>query len=416
MNLENSAANADHGGSHEPLLGLARLMKMAYANIDIAPLGIKMVERAMTDPSDANALMDLSTIMHLDFAPDLAATLQLQALHHQRLYRLPPAVGRERIRLLAIMAPGNLMANAPLEFLLEGSDVGLEMFYITPDQPVPSSLPEHDVLFIAINERDEVLSLLGRLNIMIKDWPRPVLNAPDRIALLARETAATLLASVPGVVMPISARVDRRLLARVAGGESTISAIIAGGEFPVIVRPVDSHAGQGLVKSEDPSAIAAYLQTRSEDQFYVARFVDYSGEDGMFRKYRIVLIGGRPYACHMAISRHWMVHYLNAGMARSAEKRTEEARFIANFDEDFAFRHRDALRVISERIALDYMVIDCAETRDGALLVFEIDSGAVVHAMDPVDIFPYKQPQMIKVFAAFRELLVKAVERGRART
>jgi glutathione synthase/RimK-type ligase-like ATP-grasp enzyme len=414
MNPKKSAANAEHGDNHEPLLGLARLMKMAYANIDIAPLGIKMVERAMADPSDANALMDLSTIMHLDFAPDLAATLQEQALHQQRLYRLPSAAGGGRIRLLAIMAPGNLMANAPLEFLLEGSDIGLEMFYMSPDQPVPSSLPEHDVLFIAINERDEVLPLLERLNIMVKNWPRPVLNAPDRIALLARETASTLLASVPGVVMPVSARVDRRLLARVARGESAISALIAGGEFPVIIRPVDSHAGQGLVKSDDPSAITSYLQTRGEDEFYATRFVDYSGEDGMFRKYRVVLIGGRPYACHMAVSRHWMVHYLNAGMDRSAEKRAEEARFMANFDEDFASRHRDAFRAIGERIALDYMVIDCAETKDGALLVFEIDSGAVVHAMDPADIFPYKPPQMSKVFAAFRDLLVKAAEQGRA--
>jgi hypothetical protein len=29
-----------------------------------------------------------------------------------------------------------------------------------------------------------------------------------------------------------------------------------------------------------------------------------------------------------------------------------------------------------------------------------------VHAMDPVDLFPYKQPQMRKVFGAFRQMLM----------
>jgi hypothetical protein len=49
------------------------------------------------------------------------------------------------------------------------------------------------------------------------------------------------------------------------------------------------------------------------------------------------------------------------------------------------------------------------------LLIFEVDSGAVVHSMDPIAVFPYKQPQMRKIFAAFRELLVKATTRGLSR-
>jgi len=55
--------------------------------------------------------------------------------------------------------------------------------------------------------------------------------------------------------------------------------------------------------------------------------------------------------------------------------------------------------------------MDCAETQDGRLLIFEIDSGAVVHSMDPVDIFPYKVPQMERVFAAFRQMLERRIDR-----
>jgi hypothetical protein len=146
-----------------------------------------------------------------------------------------------------------------------------------------------------------------------------------------------------------------------------------------------------------------------EREFHISPFVDYRGADGLFRKYRVVLIDGRPFAGHMGISAHWMIHYLNAGMSASAEKRAEEERFMRSFDADFALRHAGAFAAITERIGLDYVVIDCGETRDGKLLIFELDSGAVVHAMDCVDLFPYKQAQMRKVFKAFRGMLSKAI-------
>jgi hypothetical protein len=151
-----------------------------------------------------------------------------------------------------------------------------------------------------------------------------------------------------------------------------------------------------------------------QDEFYVARFVDYRSADGQFRKYRIILIEGQPYISHMAISSHWMIHYLNAGMADSAEKRAEEAAFMAGFDAGFAQRHAQAFRAIAERTGLDYVGLDCGETPDGELLIFEVDSDMIVHAMDPVDMFPYKQPQMRKLFDAFRQMLGNVAMRAPA--
>ena len=52
-----------------------------------------------------------------------------------------------------------------------------------------------------------------------------------------------------------------------------------------------------------------------EQEFFVSRFVDYANEDGLFRKYRVVFVAGRPYACHMAIADRWDIWYLNAGMS-----------------------------------------------------------------------------------------------------
>ena len=109
----------------------------------------------------------------------------------------------------------------------------------------------------------------------------------------------------------------------------------------------------------------------------------------------------------MAISRRWDSWYLNAGMAASEAKRLEEAAFMQTFDIGFGRRHRSVLAAIAERIGLDYFIIDCAETKNGSLLVFEADNTAVVHNMDPPDVFPYKPPQMQKIFAAFATMIAK---------
>lgn len=398
----------------EPLIGLAALMRMAYSGVDLAPLGMQLVERASQDPGkvNANVLMDLSIVLQLRGEHELAMTIQRQALEQQQIYSPPTATGLAGIRLLAIMGPGDLMANTPLEFLLENSDVALDILYVAPDLPLPLSLPEHDLVFVAIGESEQNIPLLRQIEDALESWPRPVLNLPGRIALLARESTCCMLQSVPGIVMPDTVRIDRQLLQQVGSAERSLADVLADGEFPVIVRPVDSHAGKGLAKLDNAAAISGYLQTMPQHAFYISRFVDYRGADGLFRKYRIVLIAGRPFVCHMAISGHWMIHYLNAGMAESATKRAEEARFMDSFDEDFSRRHAAALQTIYARMGLDYLGIDCGETPDGRLLIFEVDSNMIVHAIDPVDTFPYKQPQMRKVFDAFREMLNYAMQRG----
>lgn len=409
MNSASAPDPAMRSRNREPLIGLPTLMRMAFCGIDLTPLGKRLLARAEADPGDANALMDMAVVLQLKESRDIGLALQAQALQVQQCFHLPAKAGAAAIRLLAIMAPGDLMANTPLEFLLQDSDVALDMLYVVPGMPYPPPLPEHDLVVIAVGESDSNRALLQQLASLAQSWECPVLNLPDKIVQTGREEAHALLGSAPGVHIPVSVRIDRRGLERIESGELALAGVLREGKFPIIIRPVDSHAGHGLMKIEAPQALNQYLQTQSEPEFLVSQFIDYRGADGLFRKYRVALIDGRPYACHMGVSTQWMIHYLNAGMSESAEKREEEAQFMASFDEDFARRHSRALRAIAERLELDYVVIDCAETRDAKLLIFELDTGAVVHDMDPVDVFPYKRPQMQKVFAAFRDLLSRAM-------
>lgn len=92
-------------------------------------------------------------------------------------------------------------------------------------------------------------------------------------------------------------------------------------DFPVIVRPIGSQAGRDLDKIDTPEEITAYLAKVEGTEFFLSRFIDYSGKDGLFREFRVALIDGEAFACHMAVSSNWMVHYVNAGMYQDAQKR-----------------------------------------------------------------------------------------------
>ena len=115
----------------------------------------------------------------------------------------------------------------------------------------------------------------------------------------------------------------------------------------------------------------------------------------------------------MAIADRWDIWYLNAGMSASQSKRLEEQTFMQTFDIAFARRHATALNGISKRIGLDYFTVDCAETKNGSLLIFEADNTAIVHDMDRPDIFPYKAPQMQRVFDAFAAMLDRRARQSR---
>jgi len=175
-------------------------------------------------------------------------------------------------------------------------------------------------------------------------------------------------------------------------------------DWPIIARPIGSHAGKGLEKLDDAAALGAYLAGHTAQAFFVAAFFDYAGADGLYRKLRVVFFAGRAYVAHMAVSERWMVHYLNADMGRP-QNRAEEAAMMAGFDAGFAARHAEAFAALTDAFGLDYVGIDCAETTDGRLVVFEADVAMIVHAMDSAELYPYKKPQMRKLFEAFEGLL-----------
>lgn len=375
-------------------LGVAHLTRQAFQGVDLFPLWTELMDRVTDDAVGSGLGMDLSVIAQIrgDKPTGLAIQRDSLKLHQVFATDLRPAPGG--LRVLALATASDMGANTPVDFLLAGQDIALATLYLGQDVPLPSQLPTHDVAIVVAPSSEDGEYALTRIEQLAENWPVPVLNHPAKIRELERDRLYRNLAGIPGLSIPPTLRMSRDEL---KNGRAL--------DYPIIIRPFGSHAGRGLEKLEDGDALKAYLAARDENGFFVSPFVDYSGKDGMFRKYRIALIDGRPFPVHMAVADQWKIWYLNADMALNVSHRTEEAKFLRFFDENFGRRQAKPLAEMARRIGLDYFLIDCAETKSGELLIFEADHCAIVHDMDPVNVYPYKPGAMKALFDAFGAML-----------
>ena len=401
----------------EPLcadrIGFAKLTTMAFGGTDLRPLRDELISKIADGTAGAGDGLDLSLITQLLGDRQRGMAVQAEVLAFHQLFRSPCSAAKPKLRVLALAAAIDMGGNTPIEFLLEESGIELLTLYVIAGKELPAPLPDHDVAIVIASDSEECRDALDIMDRAVARWPRPMLNPPRLVCNLDRDKLHQLLRGIEGLDIPATECVTRAQLSEIAQSNILFADIAAELEFPIIVRPRGSHAGVGLAKVDDRAAIARYLAERPEQEFFVSRFVDYADDDGFFRKYRIVVVDGRPYACHMAIADRWDIWYLNAGMAFSESKRREEEDFMRSFDSAFAVRHRGALAAMIDRVGLDYFTIDCAENKRGELLIFEADNTAVVHNMDSPEMFPYKPPQMRAIFEAFAAMLYRRARQDR---
>lgn len=371
--------------------GQAAILRRVYEQADISPLAELLIRRAQAGRADPGAALDLATLLLAQGGPlaEEGRVMQRAAARVTPSYQVIHGDGSGP-RILAIMTPGDFMTNTPVDFLVAGSNAVLIQHFV--DETCERlDFPPHDVAFLAVGEGPENAAVLANLERLLPQHPGPVLNAaPDVIARLSRDRVSRMLEGLPGVLCPPTRQVSR---AELAAARSI--------DAPILLRPIGSHAGAGLAKVESAEDLTAYLSLHPGERFFLTPFIDYRGPDGIFEKARVVLIGGKPFASHLASSRHWMVHYLNAGMEANPARRAREAAWMEDFETGFARRHADALDAVTKAVGLDYFGLDCAELPDGRLLVFELDVAMIVHDMDDETVFPYKKPAMRKLFDAF---------------
>jgi Flp pilus assembly protein TadD len=347
------------------------------------------------------ALAHLFDALHDDAS---AARHRFEALSRKQLYAGATA-GTSR-GVLVTAAPGDAMANTPLDFCVNHNVVALHVWYLTGG--ATPDLPPYDLVFNAIEEADASAAAIERCSSFAASQHKPVVNHPSHLPKVRRSMLRSTLQGVAGCIVPRTVRRSRDSLAAAADAPGDV----VGADFPLLARPVDSHGGIAFERLADSDQLAEYLSRVASDDFYVSPFVEYRSADGYYRKYRVVVVDGEPFPYHLAISDAWKVHYYSSLMEQHAWMRAEEERFLADPSSVFA-AWDTVFREIARAVGLDYFGVDCALLADGSVLIFECGGGMLVHCVDSPDLFGYKYRYVPRIFAALDGLFARLAATSR---
>lgn len=363
----------------------------ALANVlarqDHTLLAIQAYRRAVDIAPQPDTALALSELLYTIGEEAASDRYRAYALSQKCLYPAQQRSAPTSARVLVLNAPSAWAQNTPLEFMVDPRAAALHRLYLTGD--LPAELPVHDVIFTAIGEAERAHDAIAIAEQFIAAGKVRVINRPEQLWKTARPHLANALSTVYGCVAPRTNRILRRELR-------------AWTQFPVLARPIDTHAGRGLQRLADASAVEPYLAEHSDERFDVVPFIDYRSPDGFYRKYRIVLVGGTPYPYHLAISPEWMVHYVKTPTASVEWMRAEEERFLRDPQAVFPNWHR-TFTEMAAALGLDYFGVDCTLLPNGNVLVFEADTAMLVHCREPAE--SYKHRYVPRIFRAVEGLL-----------
>lgn len=353
---------------------------------------------AVDDTLVAMAHQTLAGIAERRGEPEAAAAQLDLAYDRQSLYRQPAAASPFTTLVLLTRSQGNIAYQSLLPPLRFDRAVWY-MEHARLEQI--ADLPPHAVVLNAIGDPDAALASEAVVDAFLARSQAPLLNPPPRVRATFRHRLAGTLAGIDDVIVPETARLPAAAIA-----EQGLAAAVerAGVAPPLLVRPVGSHGGAGLVLAEDAAALRA-LDVPAGLDAYVTRFHDTRSADGFYRKYRVIFVDRRAFAYHLAIGRHWMVHHQSTDMAGDPARMAEELRFLADPAGAVGVRAMAAVDAIGRRLDLDYAGLDFTVTADGRVLVFEANA-TMLTRLEPQDgAFAAKNPFIRPIIEAFQARL-----------
>src|SRR6185437_7440449 len=191
-------------------------------------------------------------------------------------------------------------------------------------------------------------------------------------------------------------------------GPEGVSALAElGYSFPLLLRSPGYHTGLNFVLVEHASELSAAASGLPGDELLVIEYLDARGHDGSARKYRVMMIDGKIYPLHLAISRNWKVHYFTSDMADQPDHRAEEARFLADMPVALGDKAMKALVRIRDVLGLDYAGVDFGLGRDGDLLLFEANATMVIAVPDADERWAYRRTAIDRIIEAVVAMIMQ---------
>ncbi|MBR0681789.1 tetratricopeptide repeat protein [Roseomonas eburnea] len=286
--------------------------------------------------------------------------------------------------------------------------VDLYVDALAEDPGLLDRLPRCDVAYNAITEPEGMRRSLALAATALEKLGLPVINAPASVPQAARDLAPALFAGIEGLVIPrvlrVTAAPDTAAAVRAAMAE-------AGVDFPVIARPAGTHTGQGMVLLRAEAELAALP---ASTDLFITEFVDFRDADGLWRKTRLLCVGGRVLPEHWATADDWNIHHRNsrAYMRAHPEEQAREIDYLEHFEKRFGVPRLIAVGEMADRLGLDFFGIDAALLPDDRLVVFEANPSMRAMFAEAREGFEYLLPGIGRISAAFCDLVLRRARRG----
>jgi hypothetical protein len=317
----------------------------------------------------------------------------------ERVLSTTPALRNDHpVRVLKLMSAAG--GNIPLDEVLTPFRFEVTGLIVEFADRLPPA-NSYDTVINAIGDADRCTRGLDAAAALLREASVHVLNSPERVVPTGREALADRLGDLEGVRTPRVRDMPRELFHKRLAA-ATLAA--DGWHCPLLLRARGYHSGHHFTRVETFGQLDAAGQALPGDHALAIEWLDGTGSDGLFRKYRAMLIGGVIYPLHLAISRQWKVHYFSSDMAVSEAHRAEELRYLADPAGVIGERAMTGLQLIGVALGLDYAGVDFALGEEGEVLVFEANATMRIVPPPPGPLGDPRRPFIDRAMAAAREL------------
>ncbi len=227
-----------------------------------------------------------------------------------------------------------------------------------------------DIVFNEISEPDSHINALRLSDKLFKQFQCPVINPPSAIVNTRRERLAEQLSSLNSIRVPSTIRCAPESPEQVYHFWQQ--------HFPgksVLIRGVGDHGGQSTLRLGSELDLHLLYRLPLDGRHYLlSEYIDYISEDGLYRKFRVVLIDGQVYLRHLIISDQWMIHSNSRDFMRKDRGLVqEEERYLTSFKACISDSILADLQKINRLIGAEYLGLDCT-IKDNQLMVFELNA------------------------------------------
>lgn len=357
------------------------------------------------EPDNPQAHQGMGAVL-ADLGEDTAARAHFnKGFKGHAIATLPYRGAKPPIRVLQLVSSGG--GNIPTGLFLD--DKVYQTTFIVADYLKDlASLPSHDLIVNAIGDADRCKRALNAALRIVKRSKQPVINQPRAVMPTGRASNSQRLRGLPGVVPALTVLVKRDLLAGTNGPSAVAQRSF---RFPLLLRSPGYHTGRNFLFVPSVDDLFTAANSLPGKELLLIEFLDSRGRDGKARKFRVMMIDGRLYPLHLAISQNWKVHYFTSDMAGSIDLRREERAFLENMPAFIGNKAMAALEAIQNRMQLDYCGVDFGLNENGDLLLFEANATMVVTRPDDNEIWDYRRAAVEQIIEAVDNLLRRKASR-----